>query len=249
MVQKAKHANSQKSRPFRLVSKYQPNGDQPKVIKDMTDSIQAGNSEQTILGVTGSGKTFIMANIVNQLQRPTLIIAHNKTLAAQLAEEFRSFFPDNAVHYFVSYYDYYQPESYIPRSDTYIEKQTQINEEIDRLRNAATQALLTRRDVLIVASVSCIYGLGNPEDFSALKVDLEVGQEYRISSLIRRLIDMQFSRTNADLARGTFRLKGEIIEIYPSSEDNIAYRLVFFGDELEAIESFHVVSGHILEKL
>ena len=199
MSETKKYSSSQKNKPFKLVSNYQATGDQPKVIHQITNSLKEKNREQTILGVTGSGKTYMMASIVNELQRPTLVIAHNKTLAAQLAEEFKKFFPDNAVHYFVSYYDYYQPESYIPRSDTYIEKQTQINEEIDRLRNAATQSLLTRRDVLIVASVSCIYGLGDPADFNTLKIDLEVGQNYKVDKLIRRLIDLQFTRTNADL--------------------------------------------------
>ncbi len=232
---------------FELVSPYSPAGDQASVIDQITESLAGGNREQTILGVTGSGKTYMMASIVNNLQKPTLVIAHNKTLAAQLAEEFKKFFPNNAVHYFVSYYDYYQPESYIPRSDTYIEKQTQINEEIERLRNATTQALLTRKDVLIVASVSCIYGLGNPEDFLALKIELEVGDQYNLTKLLRRLIDMQFTRTNMDLKRGQFRLRGDVLEVLPSSEEN-GYRLSFFGDELEQIERFHLVDGKTLEK-
>jgi excinuclease ABC subunit B len=232
-----------KSQPFKLVSKYSPAGDQPRVISEMTKSIQSGRREQTILGATGTGKTFMMASIVNNLQKPTLVIAHNKTLAAQLAEEFKQFFPNNAVHYFVSYYDYYQPESYLPRSDTFIEKQTQINEEIERLRNATTQSLLTRKDVLIVASVSCIYGLGNPEDFEALKIELEVGGIYKMDKIARRLIDLQFVRTNLDLKRGYFRLRGDVMEIYPSNEDNIGYRLSFFGDELEEIERFSILTG------
>jgi excinuclease ABC subunit B len=241
-------ATSQQNRKFELVSPYGPAGDQAHVIDTITSSLDEGNREQTILGVTGSGKTFMMASIVNNLQRPTLVIAHNKTLAAQLAEEFKRFFPNNAVHYFVSYYDYYQPESYIPRSDTYIEKQTQINEEIDRLRNAATQSLLTRKDVLIVASVSCIYGLGNPEDFAALKIDLEKSKKYKIDKIIRKLIDLQFVRTNLDLKRGMFRLRGDNLELIPSSEE-IGYRFSFYEDELELIQSFQPVTGQALETI
>ena len=231
---------------FQLVSKYQPAGDQPKVIKAITDSLKSGRREQTILGVTGSGKTFMMASVVNNIQKPTLVIAHNKTLAAQLAEEFRQFFPNNAVHYFVSYYDYYQPESYLPRSDTFIEKQTQINEEIERLRNATTQSLLTRKDVLIVASVSCIYGLGNPEDFESLKVELNVGSIYKMDKISRRLVDLQFVRTNLDLKRGSFRIKGDTMEIYPVSEDGLAYRISFWGDEVEEIEKFNVITNEVV---
>jgi excinuclease ABC subunit B len=242
-------ATSQKSKPFNLIAPYPPAGDQPKVIQAITNSLLDNHKEQTILGVTGSGKTYMMAEITNKLQRPTLVIAHNKTLAAQLAEEFRQFFPDNAVQYFVSYYDYYQPESYLPRSDTYIEKQTQINEEIERLRNAATQNLLTRRDVLIVASVSCIYGLGNPEDFNALKIELEIGKDYQPQKLLRRLVDMQYTRTNADLARGSFRIRGDSLEIYPTSEDGTAYRFSFFGDTLEKIEAIEIVTAHTLENI
>ena len=241
-------SNSQKERPFELVSPYSPAGDQPGVIKKITDSL-ANNYEQTILGATGTGKTYMMASIVNNLQKPTLVIAHNKTLAAQLAEEFRRFFPNNAVHYFVSYYDYYQPESYLPRSDTYIEKQTQINEEIERLRNATTQALLTRKDVLIVASVSCIYGLGNPEDFQALKVEFEVGKPYKLPKITRKLIDMQFIRTNSDLKRGSFRIRGDMLEIYPTSEDKVAYRFNFYGELLENIQIFDTVTGQKFEEL
>jgi excinuclease ABC subunit B len=237
------HTSVVKNLGFKLNSNYQPAGDQPKVIDEITDSLVNGNREQTIMGVTGCGKTFIMANIVEKLQKPTLVIAHNKTLAAQLAEEFKRFFPDNAVHYFVSYYDYYQPESYVPKTDTFIEKQTQINEEIERLRNATTQALLTRQDVLIVASVSCIYGLGNPEDYNALKVVLKVGEEHKRDKIFRKLIDMQFNRTSYDLKRGLFRVRGEILEVYPSSEDNIGYRVIFWGDTIEKIESFYIITG------
>jgi excinuclease ABC subunit B len=241
-------SDSQTSNPFVLHSKYEPAGDQGKVIEEIIKSLVHKNKEQTILGVTGSGKTYMMAKIIEKLQRPTLVIAHNKTLAAQLAEEFKRFFPDNAVHYFVSYYDYYQPESYVPRSDTYIEKQTQINEEIDRLRNATTQALLTREDVLIVASVSCIYGLGNPEDFNALKIPMKVGKSYKIDKLIRRLIDMQFTRTNMDLRRGTFRLSGDTLELIPASEES-GYRFLFYGDELENIEVFNSVNQSTIQDI
>jgi excinuclease ABC subunit B len=242
-------SSSQQQKDFRLVSNYSPAGDQPKVIEEINKSLLRGDREQTIMGVTGCGKTYIMANLINNLQRPALVIAHNKTLAAQLAEEFKRFFPDNAVHYFVSYYDYYQPESYVPKTDTFIEKQTQINEEIERLRNATTQALLTRKDVLIVASVSCIYGLGNPEDYIALKVELEVGKTYKLDKIYRRLADMQFSRTNMDLKRGSFRTRGEVLEVYPTNEKDIGYRFAFWGDLLEKIESFNIVTGQEVETI
>jgi excinuclease ABC subunit B len=244
-----KTSESQKSRPFELVAPYEPSGDQGRVIDNIIKSLKQKNFEQTILGATGTGKTYMMASIVNNLQKPTLVIAHNKTLAAQLAEEFKRFFPNNAVHYFVSYYDYYQPESYIPRSDTYIEKQTQINEEIERLRNATTQALLTRKDVLIVASVSCIYGLGNPEDFQSLKIELEVGHNYKLQKILRKLIDLQFSRTDADLSRGRFRIRGDTLEIYPTAEEKVGYRFSFFGDELEKIESFDIVTAQEIDSI
>lgn len=233
---------------LRLQSDYSPAGDQPRVIEEMTNSIRSGRLEQTIKGVTGCGKTYIMANIINNLQKPALIIAHNKTLAAQLAEEFSRFFPDNAVHYFVSYYDYYQPESYIPKSDTFIEKQTQINEDIERLRNASTQSLLTRKDTIIVASVSCIYGLGNPDDYNDLKIELKKGYEYRIDKLVRRMVDLQFDRTPLDLKRGFFRVKAQIIEFMPSSEEH-AYRLSFWGEELESITMFDPLTLDVLAEL
>jgi excinuclease ABC subunit B len=245
----SKKSQSQKSRKFKLVSKYDPAGDQGKVISEMVKSLEDKNREQTILGATGTGKTYMMAKIVEKVQKPTIVIAHNKTLAAQLAEEFRRFFPDNAVHYFVSYYDYYQPESYIPRNDTYIEKQTQINDEIDRLRNASTQALLTRRDVLIVASVSCIYGLGDPEDFNTLKMEISVGEVHNLSKIIRRLVDMQYTRTKLDLKRGSFRLRGDLLEIYPTSEDMVGYRFSFFGDEVEEISQFDILTNQDIEKI
>jgi excinuclease ABC subunit B len=233
---------------FQLETKYQPAGDQPKAIAGLLKSLEAKYKYQTLLGVTGSGKTFTMANIVASIQRPTLVICHNKTLAAQLASEFQEFFPHNAVHYFVSYYDYYQPEAYIPRSDTFIEKETQINEEIDRLRNAATQSLLTRKDVLIVASVSCIYGLGNPVNYLELSLNLKKGQSIKRDKLIRRLTDLQFSRNDLDLRRGTFRVQGDVLEIVLASEDT-SVRLEFFGDELESIKRLELLTGVELEDL
>ncbi len=233
---------------FKLETKWPPAGDQPKAIKGLLNSLHAGYRYQTLLGVTGSGKTFTMANIVAEIQKPTLIICHNKTLAAQLASEFQDFFPENAVHYFVSYYDYYQPEAYIPRTDTFIEKDTQINEEIDRLRNAATQSLLSRKDVLIVASVSCIYGLGNPANYLDLSLELKKGESMRREKLLRRLTDLQFGRNDYDLKRGTFRVQGDTIEIILASEDTII-RLDFYGDELEKIERLHIISGESIEQL
>ncbi|MBI3232346.1 MAG: excinuclease ABC subunit UvrB [Candidatus Doudnabacteria bacterium] len=233
---------------FILKSKFAPSGDQPKAIQGLLKSIKSGRAYQTLLGVTGSGKTFTMANLVERIQKPTLVVSHNKTLAAQLASEFQEFFPDNAVHYFVSYYDYYQPEAYIPRSDTYIEKETEINEEIDRLRNAATQSLLSRKDVLIVASVSCIYGLGNPADYLDLSINIKKGENYKRDKLLRRLTDLQFHRNDYNLQRGTFRLNGDILEIILSSEDSIV-RLDFFGDEVQKIERYDAVSGHHIENL
>jgi excinuclease ABC subunit B len=233
---------------FELKTKYQPAGDQPQAIEGLFKSLQKGYRHQTLLGVTGSGKTFTMASLVNKIQKPTLVMCHNKTLAAQLASEFQEFFPDNAVHYFVSYYDYYQPEAYIPRSDTFIEKETQINEEIDRLRNAATTSLMSRKDVLIVASVSCIYGLGNPENYLELSLELKRGESFKRDKLLRRLIDMQYNRNDLDLRRGTYRVQGDVVEIVLSSEDTIV-RLQFFGDEIESIERLHMISGDTIEKL
>lgn len=233
---------------FRLQTNYQPAGDQPQAIAKLITSLEAGYKHQTLLGVTGSGKTFTMANVVAKIQKPTLVMCHNKTLAAQLASEFAEFFPDNAVHYFVSYYDYYQPEAYIPRSDTYIEKDTQINEEIDRLRNAATTSLMSRSDVLIVASVSCIYGLGNPADYLDLSLELRVGKSYKRDKLLRRLTDLQYSRNDYDLKRGTYRAQGDTLEIVLASEDTVI-TLRFFGDELEQIERRHMISGETLEEM
>ena len=233
---------------FTLHTKYKPSGDQPTAIAGLVKSLEEKYKHQTLLGVTGSGKTFTMANIVDKIQKPTLVICHNKTLAAQLASEFQEFFPDNAVHYFVSYYDYYQPEAYIPRSDTYIEKDTQINDEIDRLRNAATTSLMSRKDVLIVASVSCIYGLGNPADYLDLSLELHVGKNYKRDKLLRRLTDLQYSRNDYDLHRSTFRAQGDTLEIVLASEDTVI-TVSFFGDELEKIERRHLITGETLESL
>lgn len=233
---------------FKLESKYKPAGDQPNAIKGLLNSLSLGYKHQTLIGVTGSGKTFTMANVIAEVQRPTLVMCHNKTLAAQLASEFQEFFPHNAVHYFVSYYDYYQPEAYIPRSDTFIEKETQINEEIDRLRNAATQSLLSRRDVLIVASVSCIYGLGNPANYLDLSVKLKVGESYKRDKLLRRLADLQFSRNDYDLKRATYRAQGDTLEIVLASEDTVI-KLEFFGDELEKIIRRDMLTGDEIEQM
>ena len=230
---------------FKLSSKYQPDGDQPRAIASLTDGLKRGEREQTLLGVTGSGKTFTMANIVQDLQRPTLVLSHNKTLAAQLYAEFKQFFPDNAVQYFVSYYDYYQPEAYIARSDTFIEKDSSINEEIDRLRHAATMSLLTRKDVLIVASVSCIYGLGNVSDYTAMTVDLVVGEVKRRDKMLRQLNDIQYKRNDTAFTRGTFRVRGDTVEIWPVGEET-AYRLEFFGDELERMRQIDTLTGEVL---
>ncbi len=233
---------------FVLKSQFKPAGDQPRAIEGLLKSLKAKRRYQTLLGVTGSGKTFTMANVIEKIQKPTLIISHNKTLAAQLAAEFQEFFPNNAVHYFVSYYDYYQPEAYIPRSDTFIEKETQINEEIDRLRNAATQSLLSRKDVLIVASVSCIYGLGNPANYLELALHIKKGESFKRDKLLRRLTDLQFHRNDIDLQRATYRVQGDVVEIILSSEDTII-RMDFFGDTIEKIERLDAVSGHKIEEL
>ncbi|MFA5991147.1 MAG: excinuclease ABC subunit UvrB [Candidatus Doudnabacteria bacterium] len=233
---------------FVLKSQFKPAGDQPNAIVGLLKSLKKKNHFQTLLGVTGSGKTFTMANLIEKINKPTLIISHNKTLAAQLAAEFQEFFPDNAVHYFVSYYDYYQPEAYIPRSDTYIEKETQINEEIDRLRNAATQSLLSRKDVLIVASVSCIYGLGDPANYLDLALDVKQGQSFKRDKLLRRLTDLQYHRNDTELVRATFRSHGDVVEIILSSEDTII-RMDFDGDQIEKIERLDAVSGKKLDTL
>src|SRR3989344_2130913 len=228
--------------PFKLHSPFKPAGDQPQAIAKLIQGLDKKYRYQTLIGVTGSGKTFTMANVIQKVQRPTLIISHNKTLAAQLASEFQDFFPDNAVHYFVSYYDYYQPEAYIPRSDTYIEKETQINEEIDKLRNAATQSLLSRKDVIIVASVSCIYGLGSPENYESLALEVKVGTKIKSDKFLRRLTDLQFIRNDMNLSRGNYRVRGDVIEFIPASADKII-RLDFFGDEIEKISEHDPLTG------
>ena len=234
---------------FHLKSSYQPRGDQPQAIEKLVDGVQKGERNQVLLGVTGSGKTFTMANIIERLQRPTLVIAHNKTLAAQLAGEFREFFPDSAVGYFVSYYDYYQPEAYIPSTDTFIEKDASINQEIDRMRHSATSWLSERRDVIIVASVSCIYGMGDPEEYRGLSVSLREGQIIDRDELLRRLIDIQFTRNDFDFERGTFRVRGEIVEIIPAAEFEKALRVEFFGDEIERISEVDTTTGAALRHL
>jgi excinuclease ABC subunit B len=232
---------------FKLHSPYSPAGDQGEAIKKLTDSIKAGNDFQTLLGVTGSGKTFTMANIIQDLQRPALIMAHNKTLAAQLAQEFKEFFPENAVHYFVSYYDYYQPEAYVVKTGAYIEKEATINEEIDRLRHAATESLLSRKDVIIVASVSCIYGIGEVDEYEKQCLKFEVGHEYTIEWIIGMLVQLQFKRATADFKAGMFNVMGDMIEIWPSSSEEI-YRLEFFGDELEKITKTEPITHRVLDE-
>ena len=232
--------------PFQLVSKYKPRGDQPQAIEALTDSLRAGNRYQTLLGVTGSGKTFTMANVVQTLDRPTLVISHNKTLAAQLFSEFKQFFPRNAVEYFVSYYDYYQPEAYIPQTDTYIEKDASINEQIEKLRLSATSSLLSRRDVIVVASVSCIYGLGSPEDYFEMMALVKVGATMNRDDLLRKLVDMQYNRNDVEFTSGSFRVRGDTVEICPSYAEE-AVRVEFFGDRVEQITRFDPLTGHKLE--
>lgn len=231
---------------FELVSDYQPQGDQPQAIAELVDGVRSGLRHQTLLGVTGSGKTFTMANLIAQINRPTLVIAHNKTLAAQLAAEFKEFFPRNAVEYFVSYYDYYQPEAYIPSTDTYIEKDAKINDEIDKLRHSATASLLERNDVLVVASVSAIYGLGNPEEYRDHVLSLRPGMERSRDSILRRLVDMQYERNDINFTRGTFRVRGDVVEIFPASRGEQAIRVEMFGDEIDRITEIDVLTGEIV---
>lgn len=234
---------------FKLHSEYQPTGDQPQAIEALVKGFKEGNQFETLLGVTGSGKTFTMANVIQQLQKPTLIIAHNKTLAAQLYSEFKEFFPENAVEYFVSYYDYYQPEAYVPSTDTYIEKDSAINDEIDKLRHSATAALSERNDVIIVASVSCIYGLGSPIDYKEMVISLRPGMIKDRDEIIHKLIDIQYSRNDMDFKRGTFRVRGDVLEIYPAYSGNEAYRVEFFGDEVERITEIDTLTGEIKAQL
>lgn len=231
---------------FKIHSKFKPMGDQPKAIDSLAQGIEEGQEFQTLLGVTGSGKTYTMANIIEKVKKPTIVLAHNKTLAAQLCSEFKEFFPDNIVEYFVSYYDYYQPEAYVASTDTFIEKDASINDEIDKLRHAATSALLERRDVIIVASVSCIYGLGNPEEYKKLTISLRPGMEKDRDEIIRKLIDIQYERNDIDFSRGTFRVRGDSLDIVPSSSSNNGIRIEFFGDEIDRIREFDVLTGKII---
>ena len=246
-MQNFSEKNAQK--PFILHSEYQPTGDQPEAIDALVRGFTEGDQFQTLLGVTGSGKTFTMANVIAKLNKPTLVIAHNKTLAAQLYGEFKEFFPENAVEYFVSYYDYYQPEAYVPSSDTYIEKDSSINDEIDKLRHSATAALTERRDVVIVASVSCIYGLGSPIDYQNMTVSLRPGMIKDRDEVIHRLIDMQYTRNDMDFQRGTFRVRGDVLEVFPISESDRAIRVEFFGDEVDRITEIDVLTGEVLSEL
>ncbi len=233
---------------FKLKTDLKPTGDQPQAISKLVSGVKDNEKYQVLLGVTGSGKTFTMANVINRLQKPTLVLAHNKTLAAQLYNEFRNFFPNNAVHYFVSYFDYYQPEAYIPRSDTYIEKDSSINEEIERLRHAATASLLTRRDVLIVASVSCIYGIGSVEDYGSMSIEVKVGTRKLRDKFLRQLTDIQYQRNDMAFTRSTFRVRGDVVDVYPVGEE-VAYRISFFGDEVESITQINPLTGEIEAKL
>ncbi|HKX23696.1 MAG TPA: DEAD/DEAH box helicase family protein, partial [Candidatus Saccharimonadales bacterium] len=233
---------------FKLASEYQPTGDQPRAIEKLVAGLEAGKKEQTLLGVTGSGKTFTMANIIQARQVPTLVLVHNKTLAAQLYSEFKQFFPEAEVHYFVSYFDYYQPEAYIASSDTYIEKDSDINEEIDRLRHAATSSLLTRRDVIIVASVSCIYGIGSVEDYGAMALHLKKGEARKQDKFLRHLTDIQYQRNDIDFHRSTFRVRGDVVDVFPAGGER-AIRVEFFGDEIDRMTEIDPLTGEITKEL
>lgn len=230
-------------KPFHLVSKYEPSGDQPQAIETLVDNIEGGEKAQILLGATGTGKTYTMSQVINKVNKPILVIAHNKTLAGQLYGEFKEFFPDNAVEYFVSYYDYYQPEAYVPSSDTYIEKDSSVNDEIDKLRHSATSALLERNDVIVVASVSCIYGLGSPKEYADSAVSLRPGQEISRDQLLNQLVDIQFERNDIDFQRGRFRVRGDVVEVFPASRDEHAFRIEFFGDEIDRIREIESLTG------
>ena len=234
---------------FKLHSEYQPTGDQPQAIRALVEGFREGNQFQTLLGVTGSGKTFTMANIIQEIQKPTLIIAHNKTLAAQLYGEFKEFFPENAVEYFVSYYDYYQPEAYVPSTDTYIEKDSAVNDEIDKLRHSATSALMERKDVIVIASVSCIYGLGSPEFYQNMTMSLRPGMEKDRDEMLRKLVDMQYARSEIDFKRGTFRVRGDVVEIFMANQTDTAIRVEFFGDEIDRLTEIDVLTGNVKYEL
>ena len=234
---------------FILHSEYAPTGDQPQAIEQLVKGFKEGNQFQTLLGVTGSGKTFTMANVIQKLNKPTLVIAHNKTLAAQLYSEFKEFFPENAVEYFVSYYDYYQPEAYVPSTDTYIEKDSSINDEIDKLRHSATAALSERSDVIIIASVSCIYGLGSPIDYKKMVISLRPGMERERDDVIHKLIEIQYTRNDMDFKRGSFRVRGDVLEVYPAYSEGTAYRIEFFGDEVDRISEIDPLTGEARSRL
>jgi excinuclease ABC subunit B len=235
--------------PFSLQAPFKPTGDQPEAIEKLLAGLKQGQKQQVLLGATGTGKTYTMANVIQAIQKPTLVLAHNKTLVAQLYAEFKEFFPDNAVEFFTSYYDYYQPEAYVPRNDLYIEKETDINEEIERLRLAATTSLLSRPDTIVVASVSCIYGLGNPESYGRVVINLQTGEPYRRDTLLRRLVDSHYERKETDLAPGAFRVRGDTLEIVPAYQDKLAYRITFFGDEVERLVEIHTVTGEIRREM
>ncbi|MFL6557354.1 MAG: DEAD/DEAH box helicase family protein, partial [Bacillus sp. (in: firmicutes)] len=231
---------------FELVSKYSPQGDQPEAIKQLVEGIRNNKREQTLLGATGTGKTFTISNVIKEINKPTLVIAHNKTLAGQLYSEFKEFFPNNAVEYFVSYYDYFQPEAYVPQTDTFIEKDSSINDEIDKLRHSATSSLFERKDVIVIASVSCIYGLGSPEEYSEMVLSLRTGMEVERNQLLRRLVDIQYDRNDIDFKRGTFRVRGDVVEIFPASRDEHCLRVEFFGDEIDRIREVDALTGEIM---
>ncbi|RQW78255.1 MAG: DEAD/DEAH box helicase, partial [Geobacter sp.] len=234
---------------FKLVSDYEPRGDQPRAIDELHEGVLRGDRDQVLLGVTGSGKTFTMAHLISRTGRPALVLAPNKTLAAQLYGEFKELFPENAVEYFVSYYDYYQPEAYLPTTDTFIEKDSSINDEIDKMRHSATRSLLTRRDVIIVASVSCIYGIGSPAEYQAMHIFFHQGDEYGRDELLRKLVEIQYERNDIDFHRGTFRVRGDIIEIFPAHDDERALRVEFFGDNVESISEIDPLRGMVLQRL
>src|SRR5699024_4562505 len=231
---------------FKLVSDYEPKGDQPEAIKQLVQQVENGNNHLTLLGATGTGKTFTMSNVIEEINRPTLVIAHNKTLAGQLYSEFKEFFPDNAVEYFVSYYDYYQPEAYVPSTDTFIEKDASINDEIDKLRHSATSSLFERNDVLIVASVSCIYGLGSPKEYRDMVVSIRKGMEIERDELLRRFVGIQYARNDVNFVRGTFRVRGDVVELFPASRDEHCIRIEFFGDEIDRIREVDALTGEII---
>lgn len=246
MGKERKALRTQTQKMFEIHSEFKPAGDQPKAIEALARGVLHGDREQTLMGVTGSGKTFTMANLIAKTNKPTLVLAHNKILAAQLCSEFKEFFPNSAVEYFVSYYDYYQPEAYIPQTDTFIEKDAQINDEIDKLRHSATSALFERRDVIVVSSVSCIYSLGDPKDYAKLILSLRTGMELDRDEVIRKLVDIQYERNDINFVRGKFRAHGDVLEIFPSSQDSRAFRIEFFGDEIERISEIDVLTGEIL---